>query len=91
MAVRNLHSSFPQLPPKERRFAPAKYAKARHISVKHANQNLGAITLSLGVAIFPDQAANSQELVKAADVALYEAKRAGRDRVIASRADYGMP
>jgi diguanylate cyclase (GGDEF)-like protein len=57
---------------------------ARHISVKHAHQNLGAITLSLGVAIFPDDAANPEELVKAADVALYEAKRAGRNRFISA-------
>jgi diguanylate cyclase (GGDEF)-like protein len=61
---------------------------ARHVSVKHANQTLGAITLSLGVATFPDQAATAEELVKAGDVALYEAKRAGRDRVVVSRADY---
>jgi diguanylate cyclase (GGDEF)-like protein len=62
---------------------------ARQVGVKHANQNLGAITLSLGVATFPDQAANSGELVKAADVALYEAKRAGRNRVVVARTDYG--
>jgi len=49
------------------------------------------VTLSLGVAIFPDQAANSEELVKAGDVAQYEAKRAGRSRVVVSRADYGRP
>jgi diguanylate cyclase (GGDEF)-like protein len=63
---------------------------ARHVGLKHADQNLGAITLSLGVAMFPGQASHSEELVKAADVALYEAKRAGRDRVVVSRADYAL-
>ncbi len=57
---------------------------ARLLSVTHANQNLGAITLSLGVAIFPDHAPDAAALVKAADVALYEAKHSGRNRVVMS-------
>jgi diguanylate cyclase (GGDEF)-like protein len=52
------------------------------LGVSHANQYLGAITLSLGVAIFPDHAFEAAALVKAADVALYQAKRGGRDRVV---------
>ncbi len=62
--------------------------KARAVGVMHANRSLGAITLSLGVALFPDAAATAEELVKAADVALYRAKRAGRDRVVASGTDH---
>jgi diguanylate cyclase (GGDEF)-like protein len=54
------------------------------LGVSHANQDLGAITLSLGVAIFPDHATNAPAAVKAADVALYQAKRGGRNRVVMS-------
>jgi len=40
------------------------------------------VTLSAGVAVFPLQGADSAALVKAADQALYVAKRAGRDRAV---------
>jgi two-component system, cell cycle response regulator len=43
------------------------------------------ITASAGVATFPVHAADPESLVKAADEALYESKRAGRDRVTRSR------
>ena len=55
---------------------------ARLLSVSHANKAVGAITLSLGVAIFPDDASEPAALVKAADVALYQAKSGGRNRVV---------
>lgn len=39
------------------------------------------ITISIGVAVFPDHAQNENELVRAADAALYKAKQTGRNRV----------
>jgi diguanylate cyclase (GGDEF)-like protein len=42
------------------------------------------VTVSAGVATFPDQAPSGAELLVLADRALYEAKRAGRNRVVAS-------
>jgi diguanylate cyclase (GGDEF)-like protein/PAS domain S-box-containing protein len=39
------------------------------------------ITVSIGVATYPEQADSPEDVVKAADVALYAAKRAGRNRV----------
>jgi diguanylate cyclase (GGDEF)-like protein len=57
-------------------------AGAALLNVTHAGRDLGKITLSLGVATFPDHAADALTLIKAADVALYQAKRDGRNRVV---------
>jgi diguanylate cyclase (GGDEF)-like protein len=43
---------------------------------------LPAVTLSFGVAAFPEHGASPDQLLKAADEALYRAKAAGRDRVV---------
>jgi PleD family two-component response regulator len=39
------------------------------------------VTISVGVASFPQHAMSPKELMAAADAALYEAKRGGRDQV----------
>jgi diguanylate cyclase (GGDEF)-like protein len=44
------------------------------------------ITVSLGVAVFPDHGGTGDLVLKAADAALYLAKYQGRDRVIAATA-----
>jgi diguanylate cyclase (GGDEF)-like protein/PAS domain S-box-containing protein len=54
----------------------------RNLQVQHNGQWLGQITISVGVAVFPEHGDNDEEVVKAADKALYRAKRQGRDRVI---------
>jgi diguanylate cyclase (GGDEF)-like protein len=48
-----------------------------------APDSLNPITVSVGLAAFPQDGRNSDEIVWAADEALYESKRAGRNRVTA--------
>lgn len=50
----------------------------------HGNKSYGPITVSIGAACFPDNGLLSDILVKNADEALYDAKQAGRDRVVFS-------
>jgi diguanylate cyclase (GGDEF)-like protein len=40
------------------------------------------LTVSIGLACFPEHATSPEELLRAADEALYEAKLQGRDRVV---------
>jgi diguanylate cyclase (GGDEF)-like protein len=56
--------------------------EVKQLRLKIKNQNMGAITVSLGVAVFPDNGSSGKALLKSADAALYLAKRAGRDRVV---------
>jgi diguanylate cyclase (GGDEF)-like protein len=53
------------------------------LHLEHHGQSLGAITISLGVAVYPQHGEDPEALLQAADAALYEAKHAGRDRVVA--------
>jgi diguanylate cyclase (GGDEF)-like protein len=49
----------------------------------HASEQPGgAITVSVGVAAFPEDATQPEALVRAADAALYRAKAAGRNRIV---------
>jgi len=53
----------------------------KHLTVEHAGQILERVTLSIGVAGYPGHGTTSEELVRAADRALYRAKAEGRDKV----------
>jgi len=55
--------------------------QVRALRVEHQGQRIGDVTISIGVAIFPGHGGTADELIRAADAALYEAKSAGRDRV----------
>jgi len=44
----------------------------------------GGLTISIGVATYPEAATTKESLLEAADRALYVAKRLGRDRVVAA-------
>jgi diguanylate cyclase (GGDEF)-like protein len=43
---------------------------------------LNKITLSIGVASFPDHGEDAEALLRAVDQALYRAKNEGRDQVV---------
>ena len=54
---------------------------AGHCNIQFDGQVIEAVTLSLGVAIFPENGSTSEILVRAADAALYRAKRERHGRV----------
>lgn len=54
----------------------------RRLEVNSDGQILPPITISLGLALFPDHGRTSAALLQAADLALYEAKHSGRDRLV---------
>ena len=51
------------------------------LEIEHDGRHVGPVTLSIGIAIFPDHGADGQALLQAADEALYRAKQSGRNRV----------
>jgi diguanylate cyclase (GGDEF)-like protein/PAS domain S-box-containing protein len=57
-------------------------SKMRELTVLHQGKSVGMVTISVGVASFPDHGMSPNELMAAAAAALYEAKRGGRDRVV---------
>ena len=54
----------------------------KQLNVRHGGQLLGSVTLSVGIAVFPDNGESAELLLKAADDALYRAKENGRDTII---------
>jgi len=70
--------------------APAEMARERaeqirvavsKLKLMHLGRPLGPVTVSIGVAAFPEHAHTPADLIQAADHALYRAKTGGRDRV----------
>lgn len=49
--------------------------------IHHESRTLPSLKVSIGIAIYPDHARTSVELIRKADAALYLAKEAGRNRV----------
>jgi diguanylate cyclase (GGDEF)-like protein len=56
-------------------------SKVEDIVVRYLEKNLPRITVSIGVAVFPEAGDNPQAVLKRADEALYRAKEKGRNRV----------
>jgi len=56
------------------------YAEQYHLQFE--GQSLVAVTLSLGVAVFPEHGVTSTAILRAVDAALYHAKHEGRGQVV---------
>ena len=55
--------------------------KMKELTMLHQGRSMGMLTVSIGVAVFPEHGMSPKELMTAADAALYEAKHRGRDQV----------
>jgi len=62
----------------------------RRLSLRYEGSDMGTITVSIGVSIYPDLGETSAELMKKADQALYQAKESGRDRVVVAERNSSM-
>jgi diguanylate cyclase (GGDEF)-like protein len=57
-------------------------AAVKRMRVRHGSDALATVTISAGVASYPEHGAVPEALLRAADLALYQAKAEGRDRVV---------
>jgi diguanylate cyclase (GGDEF)-like protein len=64
--------------------ADALRSEVKRLRLQYKGQALGPLSLSAGVAAFPEHGSTSDELLKIADQCLYESKARGRDIVTAA-------
>jgi diguanylate cyclase (GGDEF)-like protein/PAS domain S-box-containing protein len=55
---------------------------AKELRIAYGGKALGPITISAGIAAIPAHGSSPKQIMMAADAALYQAKKAGRDRVL---------
>jgi diguanylate cyclase (GGDEF)-like protein len=65
-----------------RRFVEQLQSNLKHLRVRHHDRALDPLTLSFGVAVFPEHGATGAAVLGAAEAALDRARRAGRERVV---------
>jgi diguanylate cyclase (GGDEF)-like protein len=58
--------------------------EARGLTINHRGNQVGPITVSIGVSAFPFHSADVEALLHTADQALYKAKSNGRNQVVIS-------
>jgi len=61
--------------------ADALRSEVKSLRLQYKKQSVGQLTVSVGVAAFPEHGSTSAELLKIADQCLYESKASGRDVV----------
>ena len=54
----------------------------QNLEIECDGRRVGPVTLSVGIAMFPDHGKSGNEVLRVADAALYQAKRAGRNCVV---------
>ena len=54
----------------------------KELEIRNRGTAIGQVTASIGLAAYPANGTSAADVVKAAHGALYEAKHAGRDRVV---------
>jgi diguanylate cyclase (GGDEF)-like protein len=64
--------------------------QVRNLHVRYRGETLRRITLSIGVAGFPQHGRTASQIVTAADRALYQAKASGRDQVVVAGEETGV-
>ena len=63
----------------------------RALAIEHRRQQVTGITISAGVAVYPEHGPTGHAVLRAADAALYQAKIAGRDCVYVNRGGLFVP
>ncbi len=63
------------------RLVAERLLEALDITIEEADPPI-SVAASIGIALFPEDAADHEELLKQADKAMYEAKAAGRNRIV---------
>jgi diguanylate cyclase (GGDEF)-like protein len=71
--------------------ADALRSEVKNLRVQYKKQTLGQLTLSIGVAAFPEHGSTFMDLLKIADQCLYESKARGRDVVTVALAQSARP
>ena len=66
--------------------AEALRSAVKDLQVSFRDRSYGGLSVSIGVALFPEDAQEPRALLEQADRALYRAKETGRDRVVAAEA-----
>jgi len=55
------------------------------MKLDHNGQDIGRVTISIGVAAYPQHGATPETLIKTADTAAYQAKKDGRNQVVVGK------
>jgi len=77
----------PETPPEKARFPAERLRKSLESYRFQTEKKRFSVTASIGIAGFPEHATTMDELLEKADQALYEAKRAGKNKVRLFQAD----
>ncbi|MBA2651321.1 MAG: diguanylate cyclase [Tatlockia sp.] len=56
----------------------------KQLKLKYRGKVLPAISISAGIAVYPDNGTDGRSLIAAADIALYKAKSSGRDKIVSA-------